>query len=142
MTPKYWIAVPMLSLMLIGCGDNESTTTPVDPIDTAPPATPSGLDLAARTSIDPHITIAWDANAEPDFARYELQRSLDEGATWTIVSYTLTDNEYVDTYYSKAEYRVSAFDESDNQSAFSSPVSYLAANDTPKLPQDAEQPVW
>lgn len=140
MTPKYWIAVPMLSLMLIGCGDNESTTTPVDPIDTAAPATPSDLALDVQTTADRSITVHWAANAEPDLARYELQRSVDEGETWTIVSYTLTDNEYVDSYYSKAEYRVSAFDESDNQSAFTSPVGYLAPNRNPKFPRDSQQP--
>ena len=64
MTPKYWIAVPMLSLVLIGCGDSDSTTTPVDPIDTAAPATPSGLDLEARTSFDPNITLPFSTAGE------------------------------------------------------------------------------
>jgi hypothetical protein len=139
MTPKTLKIIPCaLALVAIaGCSDN-SNPLGEGTLDTVPPAVPANVELQAHRGGNPSLEILWTPNAEADLAGYVVQRSLDEGDTWVDATAVITTNEFVDTYYSKASYRVSAVDLSENQSAFSSTVSYLAANGTPKLPQDAQ----
>ena len=131
-------------LALAGCGDDSSAPleiiTPIDDpvVDTVPPAVPVNL----RTNFtDGQIEVRWNANSEPDLAGYVLQRSLDARETWAnVTTDPVTDVNYVDGYYSRADYRVASVDQSANQSAYSGSVMFLAPNHGPKFPANPATP--
>jgi hypothetical protein len=119
-----------LALALGGCGDSsDSTLAPGgnQTLDTVAPAVPVNLQVAANLAVVPaSIQVRWDENAEPDLAGYVLERSLDRGVTWTPITTTLLPSaDFLDVYYSRAEYRVAAVDLSDNESAFSTPRAWI-----------------
>lgn len=129
-----WVIVGALALA--GCGDDGTTTVepPSETIDTTAPNAPTGLGV---DPVETTLLVEWEANSEPDLAGYVLERSLDRGVTWTAVSETmLTDESYTDTYHSRADYRVSAVDSADNQSAASAVATYVASTDGNKYPED------
>jgi hypothetical protein len=135
MTPKMLKIIPFVAIIaLVGCGD--SGTAPLtETIDTVPPAVPANVELQAWLGVEKALVVTWESNAEPDLAGYIVQRSLDDEDTWETVTGVLTTNEWHDGYHSLAHYRVSAVDLSENQSAFSGSVGYLAGNGLPKWPQ-------
>jgi hypothetical protein len=125
---KTWAPVWALSVLLLaGCGDSDSTTSPNDPevVDTTPPAVPVNLQIL---NVDGAIELDWDDNSEADLAGYALERTLDDGTTWTAVqSGPIVDSEFVDSYYSRVSYRLAALDVSENQSAYGEDVQYVAS---------------
>jgi hypothetical protein len=136
MTPKFaLLPISILAAaLLVGCGD-DSSSAPSEPIvDTVPPATPADVSVDV---IHARAVLSWTENAEPDLAGYALERSLDGGESWTVISTSLTNATYNDDLRSQATYHVAARDETGNQSAFSGAVSYTAGPH-PKFP---EQPM-
>jgi hypothetical protein len=141
---RHFLAIALVAFapVLGGCGDESAPLDPGDQIpDTTPPAVPVNLEVAG----DPQtasIQVAWDENAEADLAGYVLERSLDRGASWTTVSATpLSTAAYQDAYYPRADYRVAAVDQSDNQSAFSGTRTWIyIRNSGPKVPEQPVQP--
>ncbi|UXP33873.1 DNRLRE domain-containing protein [Reichenbachiella agarivorans] len=98
--------------------------------DQVAPATPTGL--TATSQSDSQIDLAWDDNAEEDLSHYNISRSTDNGANYTLLVEDVEDNAYSDldlspstTYY----YQISAVDESHNESVSSAAVS--ATTDVP-----------
>jgi hypothetical protein len=133
MTPQnLWKLVKLvpfaLAIALVGCGDDGSsspgtTIVPTPTPDTVPPSVPTNLDVEWDNGT---LVLQWDENSEPDLAGYMLQRSYDAGTTWEYVSPTpLTVASYVDTFANRADYRVSAIDTSDNQSAYSNRAIWI-----------------
>jgi hypothetical protein len=126
---KTWAPVWALSVLLLaGCGDSDGTTAPNDPevVDTTPPAVPVNLQIL---SVDGSIELDWDDNSEADLAGYALERTLDDGVTWTAVqSGPIVDSEFVDSYYSRVSYRLASLDVSENQSAYGDGVQYVASS--------------
>jgi len=92
--------------------------------DATPPATPTNVNATAG---DARVTLAWNANTEPDLAGYEVFRSTTATVSTSGTPLgTPTSNGYIDTtavngttYY----YAVRAKDTSGNPSAASTPVS-------------------
>ena len=130
MTPKSLLrvlAIPALfSIVFVGCGDSNSQISPAV-VDTTAPGVPSALGVAAD---DEAISVTWADNSEVDLAGYVLERSLDHGQSWAPVSESaLTSPSYTDELLGQAEYRVAAVDVSENLSAFSDEVRYLAPSD-------------
>ena len=84
-------------------------------MDTFPPATPSGLRVAAAPG---SIEISWDRNSEPDLAGYRVFRGTGAGPlekladVGQIPSYSDRNVERGKTY----RYAVSAFDRAGNES--------------------------
>lgn len=94
------------------------------PVDTFPPAVPSGQ----RADMAPNaVTLVWDAGTEPDLAGYRVYRSADNGP-WqkladvnTVPTYSDTTVEHGKTY----RYAVSAIDKVGNESERSAAVEVV-----------------
>ncbi|GIG55125.1 PQQ-dependent sugar dehydrogenase [Demequina activiva] len=106
---------------------NEASATPdVIVPDTTPPAAPTGL---AATAGDSTITLAWDAQSEPDLAGYQVFRATTAGAIDTEADApvaTGTEATFVDdalTNGTEYFYAVTAIDDSDNASTASTEAS-------------------
>jgi len=132
MTPpkSTWLWTLACAALLVGCSDNDTTLNdPTPQTDTTPPAVPANLEIV---DVEGEIALDWDDNAEVDLAGYALERSTDEGATWTTVEESpIVDSEFVDTYRSLVSYRIASLDVSENQSAFSDRVGYVAVGVPP-----------
>jgi fibronectin type 3 domain-containing protein len=93
--------------------------------DTTAPAVPTGL--AAGTTTQSVVPLSWDTNSESDFSYYSVYRSTDDSnfgkvttdGEQTTTSLSDTGRNAETTYY----YRVTATDDSGNESAQSSSVS-------------------
>ncbi len=96
----------------------------ITPVDTFPPAVPSGLTaLPSAQSIE----LSWSRNTEPDFRGYDLFRSVDGGAPEKI-QMLLEAPAFSDTKVEagkKYKYSVSAVDASGNESAQSIPAEAM-----------------
>ena len=138
MTPvklsKTLMIVPFaLAIALVGCGDSDGTVSipygddPLPTPDTVPPGVPTNLQLnEAEGDV---ILVQWDPNSETDLAGYVLQRSVDLGETWVNVSSVmLADAMFSDTLRDRADYRVSAIDTADNQSAYTANETWVVGN--------------
>lgn len=96
--------------------------------DTTAPAAPANLHRTASSATS--ISIAWDANGEPDLYRYELWRSQTSGGPYNkLANVPAGTTDYTDnavtsgaTYY----YVVTAQDTSFNRSANSNEISVVA----------------
>jgi chitodextrinase len=92
-------------------------------LDTAPPATPSGLTAAPEAGSG--VRVRWAANAEADLAGYHVYRALSVSAVFApLTSTPLAMNEYMDitapdTF--SVWYAVSAVDAAGNESARTAP---------------------
>jgi fibronectin type 3 domain-containing protein len=114
---------------------NTSTGAGQDP----PPAVPTGL-AATSGPGEGEIAVSWNANSEPDFDHYYLERSTTAGfVPGTVVALNTTSTSFQDwglvpgaVYY----YRVSAVDDGQNQSAPSA-VASAAAGTGEDLPPAA-----
>lgn len=98
-----------------------SNQADLTPLDTFPPAAPTGLHVSLAPS---SIEITWQQNAESDLAGYRLYRAVGDGAferlaeVSQIPSYSDHAVEAGKTYH----YVVSAIDQSGNESGRSTPV--------------------
>ena len=95
-------------------------------LDTAPPAAPGGLTVTREGATD--VRVRWSANSEPDLAGYTVYRSFNAGGPWsTLTSGLTTATEFLDTSVpdgtEAAWYRVTASDQTGNESASSATLS-------------------
>ena len=105
-------------------------TTEDEPVDTTPPAAPSGLNATAVSSS--RIDLSWTPNTEDDLDYYNLYRS-DVGLIGSPVG-----NSYSDTGLSAETtytYEVTAVDTSDNESGYSGEAS-ATTDAEPEIPID------
>ena len=96
----------------------------ITPIDTFPPAVPSGLHAETAPN---SVTLGWEPDTEPDLAGYRVYRSVGDGP-WqkladvnAVPSYTDNAVEAGKTYH----YAVSAIDKSNNESERSAKVDVV-----------------
>jgi len=93
------------------------------PVDTTPPAPPTGL---TATAGDGRVDLAWSASSAPDLAGYSLYRSTNGGAFVLLNGSLLTSTVYADTGLVNGwtyTYVVHAQDTSGNVSGASAPAS-------------------
>jgi hypothetical protein len=115
---KFLVLVSVTLLVFVGaCGNDGGQTSPV--IDTVPPNPPVGV-IAEDTGST--VMITWAENAEVDLAGYKVFRSSYEDGPFQPVRTSLVRCPW---YYDDVTpaamtfYRVTAVDESGNESAFS-----------------------
>lgn len=89
-------------------------------LDTAPPATPTGLSAAALAPSG--VRVQWNDNAEPDLAGYRVYRAVSGSGPFTMISggSLVSSSEYVDASPPDSAalwYQVSAVDATGNESA-------------------------
>lgn len=131
MNKKYLplITLIILSLFLFSCEDPEEE-------DVTPPAAPQNLSFDANLSGDGSIYIAWEAPGDNDVATYHIYRAVGTGSFAELTSTTQTS--YLDAnldYTVEYSYKITAKDDSGNESPFSNTVSLMPVNlyspDTP-----------
>jgi fibronectin type 3 domain-containing protein len=114
----------------IAVESNDSKVALLTPKDTFPPATPQGLVAAVLpggTGGSQVVDLSWSINAEADLAGYRVYRSEREGEAGTLLTPKLLPtpayrDETVQTgrhYW----YRVTAVDETGNESQAGAPVA-------------------
>lgn len=111
-----------LSLFLFSCEDPEED-------DVTPPAAPSNLSYDANQSGDGEIYISWEAPGDKDVETYHIYRAAGTGSYTELTSVTSTN--YLDQnldYTVEYSYKVTAKDDSGNESPFSNAVSLTPVN--------------
>jgi fibronectin type 3 domain-containing protein len=104
-----------------GFSDEASAST--DELDLQAPAAPTSL---AATGGDERVDLAWATNAESDLASYRVYRGLTPTPTTPVSTVTAGTQILADTGLTQGVtyfYRITAFDNSDNESGFSNEVS-------------------
>ena len=122
-----WTSFKVVASMEGGIFDNQEEGYSVDNIA---PGVPEGL---MAMVLEDGIELTWSPSVDDDFQYFMIEKSIDESfsssVTYEMVDTTFTDVEYEmnQTYY----YRLTAFDHSGNQSAFSDVVeaALLSAED-------------
>ncbi|MCF7824811.1 MAG: hypothetical protein K9N35_11645 [Candidatus Marinimicrobia bacterium] len=115
------IILMSLSFVFLSCESPEED-------DVTPPAAPSNLNYDANQSGDGQIFISWTAPSDKDVETYHIYRS-NGGAFTEITSQAATS--YLDQgleYNIQYSYKVTAKDDSGNESAFSNTVSLTPVN--------------
>jgi hypothetical protein len=76
--------ITALAMVTVGCGGDDDDSNPVVPVvDTAPPALPSGLQLALDSD---GAILTWDENTtDVDFAGFLVSRTIDGSGTIALV---------------------------------------------------------
>lgn len=132
------MAVLTLAFLMIACA-NDTAVTPT--LDTVPPSPPVGLEIASAEG--DLVQIIWSRNAEPDLAGYRVYRAFSEGSSFSQVSLrTLVCPWFYDhvTPMDMACFKVTAVDESGNESAFSQAVSIYLNNGWRNPPSEPQEP--
>lgn len=103
-----------------------SAPAAITPVDTFPPAAPTGLTaLLGVTSIE----IAWDRNTEADLAGYRIYRALAPGGEFVRIAEVGSTPAYSDRQFTKNathRYAISAIDRRGNESTRSEPFEIEA----------------
>jgi len=124
-----WAAIILAGGLWVGCG----STGP----DVTPPDVPQGFSRVGGG--DGENKFAWQRNREKDLAGYRLYRTQDDPAsTYTRIatippestSYTDSGLDYTIMFY----YKLTAFDQTGNESEATTPILSIAANLTPPAP--------
>jgi len=118
------VSLAALSLFVGACGNDSGQGTPV--IDTVAPNPPVGFQLQDDGDA---VKITWESNAETDLAGYRLYKSSSEDGPFGLVnSEPLLCPWYYDDVLPAAMtfYRVTAMDESGNESAYSQLIGYYS----------------
>jgi hypothetical protein len=98
-----------------------SPSSEITPVDTFPPATPSGLNASGAPN---SIELTWERNTEPDLAGYRLYRAVGGGPFEKIADVSQVPA-YSDQMVEKGKsyrYQVAALDRAGNESARSAPA--------------------
>jgi fibronectin type 3 domain-containing protein len=133
-TSKYLFLVSATLLVLTGaCGNDGGQSMPA--VDTVPPNPPVGLQVADQTD---RVLISWNDNAEVDLAGYRLYKSSDQEGPYNRVN----DQVLLCPWYHDQVipmdvtfYKVTAVDESGNESAFSEMIGIYFNTDNKTHPQ-------
>lgn len=136
---KYAIAGLVVLIVLIAACGKDVIVGP--PIDTVPPNPPVGVGITGE--VGDLVRISWSQNAELDLAGYRVYRASSEDEVFMQASArALVCPWYYDHVppMNVAYFKVTAVDESGNESAFSRAVGIYVSNgwrNPPREPQDS-----
>jgi len=128
-----FVVIAALVVFVGACGKEGGDGLPT--VDTAPPVPPVGVQVQGEDDL---VAIRWDENAEIDLAGYRLYKSSFEDGPFGIESSGLV---YCPWFYDKVlamemtYYKVTAVDESGNESAFSRIVGIYYNTDRKVQPE-------
>ena len=132
--PTYLFVTLAALLVFVGaCGQDDGGSQPT--IDTVPPVPPVGVQIQTQGDL---VAITWDNNAEIDLAGYRLYKSSFENGPFGVVTSGLV---YCPWYYDEVLpmqmtfYKITAVDESGNESAFSQRVGFYFNTDRKTQPE-------
>ena len=135
---KHLVVVAAALLVFAGaCGNEGSDGLPG--IDTVPPIPPVGVRVQAEDDL---VAVRWEANAEIDLAGYRLYKSSYEDGPFGMVSSNLV---YCPWFYDDVipmqmtYYKVTAVDQSGNESAYSQLVGIYYNTDKKAQPDAPSQ---
>ena len=116
-------SIVAFTLLLMHCD------TPVDQADLTPPGAPANLAYDANLSGDGQIYLTWEAPGDEDVSAYTIYRAsgnsdFQEVTTVDVTNYLDTNLDYTIEY----SYKVTAEDDSGNESPFSNTVSLMPVN--------------
>jgi hypothetical protein len=115
------------------CGKEDNLGLPT--VDTVPPAPPVGVQIQSGTEL---VAVRWSENAESDLAGYRVYKSSDKSGPFNQVSEELV---YCPWFYDEVLpmemtfYKVTAVDQSANESAFSQLVGVYQNTDRKDYPE-------
>jgi hypothetical protein len=119
-------------LAVSGCSSDSTSTVSPPSEDLTPPAAPVNLSVSCE---DGEVTVAWRENSEIDFASYQIYRGL-AGGDYAFVS-SADNARFVDQIDDAGLfeffYRVSAVDDSGNESAYSASASVVFDSRLPDI---------
>ena len=125
MLKKWFILGTLLSFSLVMFHCDSSTAED----DFTPPGAPANLTFDANLSGDGQIFLTWDAPEDDDVASYLVYRDAGSGSFQEIAEVQTTN--YLDSnldYDVEYSYKITAKDDSDNESPFSNTVSLMPVN--------------
>jgi hypothetical protein len=119
------------------CG-RDNTDMPTGP-DTVPPAQPAGLFVGDAR--DGAVFLGWIRNSERDLAGYRIYQAVEQEGTYKVIGrtsynyYVVQGLSYDTVYY----FRITAYDDGNNESQLTTPVSAKPVNQTvPRQPQNVD----
>jgi hypothetical protein len=122
----------LLVFAATGCSSDSTSTVSPGNEDLTPPAAPLNLSVSVKGD---QVTVAWTGNSEIDLANYRVYRGVNDGAI--ALASSCDTPRYVDTISDfglfDLSYRVSAVDESNNESALSTTVSVVVEMTEPNM---------
>lgn len=127
------VVLAALALFAGGCGTEDSVTLPT--VDTVPPVPPVNVQVGYESNA---IAIRWAENAETDLAGYKIYKSSFRDGPFRLETSGLV---YCPWYFDEGlpmdmtYYKVSAVDQSGNESAFSQIVGFYYNTDTKRQPE-------
>lgn len=127
------LAVASLFVLAVsGCSSDSKSTVSPPSEDLTPPAAPVNLSVFAE---DGQVTVAWRENSELDLSGYNVYRGVGD-EDYSLVS-SADSARFVDAIEDSGlfeySYRVSAIDESGNESAFSASASVVIDSREPNM---------
>lgn len=130
------ICITLVSLVAVGCSNNDSSSPVAAAVDTAPPAVPTSLS-AAYDDASGAATISWAANTtDSDLAGYIVTRDSYGVVETLVASPTLiTSFEDASPALGLSTYSVAAVDLVGNESAVASVELVRTASHQPREPQ-------
>ena len=114
---SFVLVIFILSLTLIGCSDSKTSVTGPPPVDTSPPAIPTGLSVTAGDCV---VKLSWDINVvDTDLEGYNVYR-LHADQSWDLTLAPVEKSCFIDCSPLNGDciYRVTAVDISGNESAW------------------------
>ena len=117
----------MLALAVVmtlgGCGSNGGPTAADPTLDTTPPTAPTSLSVTTNPSTN-RSTLSWDPSAASDLSGYEVWVDANGTGTYTLAGQVGSESFSLPVVSSVVDYdyRVRAFDQTGNRSAYSSTV--------------------
>jgi fibronectin type 3 domain-containing protein len=127
------ICITLVSLVAVGCSNNDSSSPVAAAVDTAPPAVPANLS-AAYDDVSGAATITWAENTtDTDLAGFIVTRD-SYGVVTTLVASPaqITAFEDASPTLGESTYYVSAVDQAGNESAVASATLVRTADHQPR----------
>ncbi len=111
----------IVCLTLAGCSDSETTVTALPPVDTAPPAVPTGLSTCTGDCV---VKLTWNPNVvDSDLQGFNVYR-LNAQQSWDLTETPIASTSFVDCspVSGQCTYRVTAVDFTGNESGWAQTI--------------------